>query len=391
MKLSVILTVFEDPDGLDQSLASLTGALRPQDALIVVDAGSQDGSAETLAARLELADPGPGVARQALWLGSHPRAWRALGAAAGLVEARAAGDGRGGDIALLMEAGDRLQGPAALESARQRLADSGAGLLIAALPPARLQTASTETAIWQAALAAPPAETAAAALRLRPVPARMLVRLADRAAGPLGRAEQDGAALTLWHWECCLAARPAILLDTAVLCLPRSGPDSPPQAGPEPWPFAAYRHLRAALAGHPAETRAETEALLWLLERMQTQRPALPDEARWPYVRAAIDSLAPCPAAVWQAVAAQGQADALATALRGGDAVGALTLWTQQDTAAQLALIAGRLDRIEAALAGLGADNATQRRMIEALCRIAEFDALPPCPPEAVLPAPDAP
>lgn len=380
MKLNVILTLHEDPAGLDASLASLSGGLRPGDRLIVVDAGSCDGCAERVAALPQTADVGPGVAVQTVLLGTAPRAWRALAVAAGLDQALdpAAFAGPGQDKAndaagavLVLCAGE-CPDPAALSRARDRLADSGADLLIAPLPPTDTLPGDgqAELRLWPGFAAHPPA----GARGLTPAPARLLFRLGIAPRAALRQARESGTAFTLLHWQLCTAAARGIVAGDSPLCAPL------PLDLPQEPPFALYRQLRRCFPGDTPSDAQQAEVLAWLLRQMAQQMPTLPPARRWDYTLRAAETLAPCPAAVWAAVQQQGLTSPITTALHAGDAVAGHTLWAQQETEARLATMAARLDGIETRIDTLVATAETLRRGIDALCRIAEFDALPPLP-----------
>lgn len=323
-------------------------ALRPGDRLIVTDSGSDPDLTEAIDAVAQPEALPAGALLMVLRFGAvPPGSWGAQGNAA-LAEVDDC------ETLLLISPADHVVA-GALAAARDRMAESGAEIILAggaAPPPPEVlaDRASQNRLDWISSRA----------------PTPMLVRRGWVQARGLRLPESGPAPDRRWQWQICALAE-------------RIGWQAVPLghgAQPSPVPSDADTLLalhQGLLEGLPADLAGLAHG--WLIGALADLPADLPAETRWPVAQRLTERLAPCPDPLWQQIMARNghrQAAIEADALRRGQLLEVIALWTQAATEARLA-------RLETGLKGLQqglVELAALRQMLDSLCRIAEYEAL---------------
>jgi hypothetical protein len=388
MRTDFIVTSFDVAPYIGQCLASVAAVVRPGDAVIVVDDGSADGS--DAAAEAALAGPGwpAGVERRAILIGTNTPGGVGIPANIGLMHAA-------GEAVFFVDGDDWLE-PAGFRAARAAFEASGADILIANYREHDVATgrdrAPADARRWSGR---PAGGDAAAhrrfALGLVAVPWRKFYRrdflARHRLRFPEGRFFYED---NPFHWAVCLAAG-GIAFHDAVLCRHRVNRPGQTMAATGVELTAFFDHYETIRAGLPAGDAAlEGAALDWLLAQMSWHVGRLSPAAFWPYAARAAAALAAPEAAVWAGAMARHagtQVAGIAAALRAGDVAGIVGLWTAERAQRRLEAVETGLRRLAGELAGLRDAVGQTKAGVEALVRIAEFDALAALPPPAAAPA----
>jgi glycosyltransferase involved in cell wall biosynthesis len=409
MRVDFIVTTFDIAPYLGACLDSLRAVVRPGDAVIVVDDGSTDGTAEAVEAAL--AGPGwpedgngPGVRRQAILIGANTPGGVGIPANIGLMHA-------GGEAVFFVDGDDWLD-PAGFRAARAAFERANAGGARADILIANYREHDEATGRDRAPADArrwievPRATGAAArrrlALSLIAVPWRkfyrrdFLVRHGLRF--PEGRFFYED---NPFHWAVCLAAGTIAFADVTV-CRHRINRPGQTMAATGVELTAFFDHydtIRAMIRSGlpPGDAALEGAALDWLLAQMSWHVGRLAPAAWWPYAARAAAALAAPDAAVWAGAMARAkgtQVAGIAAALRAGDIAGVVGVWTAERAQRKLEAVDDAIRRLAGDVAALRAKADATQGTVEALARIAEFDALaallPPDPdpdlPGAALP-----
>ena len=398
MRLSFIVTSYNILPYIDTCLDSVAAVARPGDRVIVVDDGSDDGTAERVEARLA-AGLGEGVQVQPVLLGTNTIGGVGIGGNIGLSEALADPECDG----IFFVDGDDWLEPAGFAAARAAFERGEDEILLANYgeydDQGRTYRRPADAARWAALPRLAPGIEAARdlALSMIAVPWRKFYR-ADflRRQGlrfPEGRFFFED---NPFHWAVCLAAG-RIGFHDSVLCQHRINRPGQTMASTGAELMAFFDHYETIIALVPGQDAGRAGAALdWLLNNMSWHVDRLAPQAFWAYAGRAADVLAAVPDSHWGAAArrfAATQIGGIAGALRRGDVTGVVGVWTQQ---AQAKALESDLTRLRNdVLSRLDAQDRTQtpiKALIERVDRrlhseaeIARFAAL------SALPLPDAP
>lgn len=382
MRVDFIVTSFDIAPYVGQCLDSLRAVVQPGDSVIVVDDGSADGTAEAVEAALA-ADGWPdGVGRQAILIGTNTPGGVGIPANIGLMHT-------GGDAVFFVDGDDWLD-PGGFRAARAAFAAANAGgaradILIANYlehdqatgrdhPPADARR-------WaELPRAADAAARRRLALGLIAVPWRKVYRrdfLTRHALRfPEGRFFYED---NPFHWAVCLAAEGIAFADT-VVCRHRINRPGQTMAATGVELTAFFDHYDTIRAGLPAgDAGLEGAALDWLLAQMSWHFGRLAPSAWWPYAARAAAALAAPEAGVWAGAMqrARGtQVAGIAAALRAGNIAGVVGVWTTERAQRKLEAVENAIRRLAGDVAALRGQADTTQGSVEALARIAEFDAL---------------
>lgn len=363
----VLLTEGTAAADLASGFAAACAALRPGDHLIVTDSGSDPDLTETLDRVAQPEALPAGAVLTVLRFGATPPGSPGAQANVALAEAEAC------ETLLLLSASDPVMAEA-LNTARDRMAESGVGVLLAGgtPPPEALPDGEEDTQRRRDWL-------------LTRAPAPLLLRRDWLLAQGLRLPESGPAAEWRWQLQICARAAPIGWQAAPLVHGPQPAALPPPLSGEAPCDADTLLALHQALTEElPADL-----AHGWLIGALAKLPPRLTAETRWQVAQQISVRLARCPDPLWQQIMAgqdHRQAALEADTLRRGQVLEVVALWTQTATEA-------RLDRLETGLQDLQqglAELAALRRGIDSLCRIAEYDALRPgWPAPGDDPAPD--
>lgn len=398
MRLTFVVTTFDIAPWVGQCLDSVRACARPGDAVVVVDDGSADGTAEAVEAALAAPGWAEGVHRQAVLIGANTPGGVGIPANIGMMHAT-------GEALFFVDGDDWLE-PAGFAAARAAFAAANAGEARADILIGNYR--EHDEAAGQARLPAdahrwaalpPPGDAEAArrlALSMVAVPWRKFYRrdflVRHRLRFPEGRFFYED---NPFHWAVCLAARGIVFADT-VLCRHRVNRPGQTMAATGAELLAFFDHYDRIRAGLPAgRDDLEGAALDWLLAQMSWHVGRLSHTAWWPWAARAAAALAAPSPAVWAAAAARHAGTrtvGIAAALRAGDVAGVVGVLAAEQAQRKLEAVENAVRRLDLGLAALRAE--TERALarigggVEALCRIAEFEALAalPAPPDPPLP-----
>jgi len=391
MTLSFIVTTFDVLPYLGRCLASLAACARPGDRVIVVDDGSDDGTAERLEALLAESGFAPGVALQPILLGANTIGGVGIAGNTGL---HAALSDPACEAVFFVDGDDWLV-PEGFRICRSAFEAKRPDILIANYAEYNDGEDSyrrpADTALWGQVPRLPAGDTEAArqlALKMIAVPWRKFYRADFLRAHGLRFPEGDFFFEdNPFHWEVCLKAE-TIGFFSRGLCLHRFNRPGQTMAstGLELTAFFThYDSIRAMIrADRPdGDPGLEAAALTWLLNNMSWHVNRLEETAIGPYASRAARALAAAPDPAWQTVMAKFADQPIgpvAETLRRGDVTGAVTVLMQAAQAAALTALQARMEALEAAQEGLRQPLGQISGQLSALTEIQRFQALTALP-----------
>lgn len=398
MRLSFVVTSYNILPYIDRCLDSLAAVVRPGDRVILVDDGSDDGTAECVAGRAA-AGFGPDVGVLPVLFGTNTIGGVGIGANTGLTEALGDPDCEG----IFFVDGDDWLEPSGFLAARAAFVVSGVDVLLGNYDEYDEQAGNrrwpADAGRWRRVPGLGDNVEAARdlALSMIAVPWRKFYR-ADflRRHGlrfPEGRFFFED---NPFHWAVCLAAR-RIAFHDAVLCHHRVNRPGQTMAATGAELLAFFDHYETITTLVPAGDTARAEAAAeWLLNNMAWGVERLSSEVCWTYASRAAGVLARMPEPVWQgamARTARSNIGAIAVCLRAGDIAGVAGIWLQQARAraqdAELNRLQDELRTLREAHSTIGAAVERIERVLQAQAEIARFAALSALPLPIAPPLPE--
>lgn len=373
MSISFILTSYNVAPFLPRCLQSLAAVARAGDEVILVDDGSDDGSADLIATGLGTFGFGPDVALHPVCLGTNTMGGVGIPANIGLSMASRE--------AVFFVDGDDWIIPQGFNCARSQMRLTPADIVVANYRVFDDRTGTSRRPAdgdrWHRLDGGADLETLRLqALSLIGVPWRKLYRRGFLDAAGLRFPEGDFFYEdNPFHWAVCLAAGSIRFVDVA-LCQHRVNRPGQTMAEDGMALAAFFTHFETIGRMLPGkDARHHRLAVAWLIENMAWHCDRLSAEALYPYALRAASALVGIPGPLWaESLAQNGHLHPVwfaADRLRRGDVAGQVGSWEQARLHRRLAGIESRLDEI----AGTSGDTLARLRGQDAADRFAAIRA----------------